>query len=69
MIRGLFRVASLLLIDCLVVWLSGLQGTYVEEGDPEDDEAEIKLTWRGGPMVASSQSAADLARVPLVLKA
>lgn len=41
------------------------EGEYVEEGDPEDDEAEIKLVWRGGPMVVSTQSAADLARAPI----
>ncbi len=39
------------------------EGVYVEEGDPEDDEAEIKLVWRGGDIIASTQSAADLGRV------
>ncbi len=38
------------------------EGVYVEEGDAEDDEAEIKLVWRGGPIIASTQSAADLGR-------
>ncbi len=37
----------------------------MEEGDPEDDEAEIKLVWRGGAIVASSQNAADLGRAPM----
>ena len=46
---------------CAVV--SCRQGVYVEEGDPEDDEAEIKLVWRGGDIIASSQNAADLGRV------
>ena len=39
------------------------EGVYVEEGDPEDDEAEIKLVWRGGDIIPSTQSAADLGRV------
>lgn len=48
-------------------FVNGMQqaGEYVEEGDPEDDEEEKKLVWRGGDMVQSTQAASDLARAPL----
>lgn len=45
------------------------EGEYVVEGDPEDDEEEKKLVWRGGAMVTSTQAASDLSRAPLPAEA
>lgn len=35
-------------------------GEYVEIGDPEDEEAELKLEWRGNPTQPSSTSTFEL---------
>lgn len=41
------------------------EGEHVEVGDPEDDEAEITLEWRGGVVTPANTSAADARRAPL----
>jgi hypothetical protein len=41
------------------------EGEYVEVGDPDDEEAEMKLVWRGGPVTTALVDAADITRAPL----
>lgn len=39
------------------------EGNYVQEGDAEDPEAELKSKWVGGPVRQSNTTAAELLRV------
>jgi hypothetical protein len=38
------------------------EGEYVQEGDAEDPEAELKTVWKGGAVRASNTSAAEVIR-------
>ncbi len=38
------------------------EGEYVQEGDAEDPEAELKTVWKGGVVRASNTSAAEVIR-------
>ncbi len=38
------------------------EGEYVQEGNAEDPEAELKTVWKGGPVRAANASAAEVIR-------
>lgn len=39
-------------------------GSYVEEGDPEDEETELKLVWRVEATLPATVAASELSRAP-----